>query len=180
MKHATRIAVLGALVAGAATVAAVAAQSSPGFNLRRFVVAGGGGRAASAGFTLHGTLGQAETGGSTGPGLRLSGGFWWPAVVATPTATPTPAVQSTRTPTATSTLTSPNTRTATATPTPVVQPTRTATASPTPTVQSTLAATRTTTPSPGPSSTVAPSPTPAERVHVWLPIAMRRWVVASP
>jgi hypothetical protein len=121
-----RSAVLGSLAAVLATAAVVAAQSSPGFNLARSVLGGGGGRAASSGFAVHGTLGQALAGPVSGPTFHLSSGFWWPVGVAT--ATPTPAGS----PAPTATRTARPTATGTRTPTRTPQPTATGGPSATP------------------------------------------------
>ena len=53
----------------------VLAQVSSSYDLSRHVIAGGGGRTESAGYSLEGTIGQAVTGQSFG-GYTLCSGHW--------------------------------------------------------------------------------------------------------
>jgi len=46
------------------------------FDLSWHRISGGGGMSAGGGFTLTGTIGQAEAGSHEGGGFALSGGFW--------------------------------------------------------------------------------------------------------
>jgi hypothetical protein len=91
------IATLALLVSGAL------AYGSGSIDLRRFVVAGGGGRSSAGGLTLSGTMGQHDVGESSGVGLRVLGGFWHgtgpPTGPPPPTETPgTPLPTATGTP----------------------------------------------------------------------------------
>ncbi|MFO7682155.1 MAG: hypothetical protein R6X34_19100 [Chloroflexota bacterium] len=58
--------------------AAVLAQTSAGFNLEWHVIGGGGGESSSAGYWVHGTIGQSAasppTAGSAG--FVVSSGYW--------------------------------------------------------------------------------------------------------
>lgn len=97
---------------------------SIGFDLWWHVIAGGGGQASSASYAVNGSIGQPVVAESSGPGYRLSAGFWPgimgpPSPTATPSATPTGTLlpTATRTPTATPTGTVIATRTPTPTPT---------------------------------------------------------------
>jgi hypothetical protein len=66
------------------------------------VIAGGGGRVSSAGYTAHGSVAQPIVGGSSGGNYQMNGGFWTflgaQPTVPTPTGSPPPS-----TPTATPT-----------------------------------------------------------------------------
>ena len=68
--------------------------------LKRWVVAGGGGRISSAGYRLDSTVGQAVVGDTSSAGYRLKSGYW-PGSAEQPTQGTTP----TRSPTPTRTLT---------------------------------------------------------------------------
>jgi hypothetical protein len=57
-----------------ALAGAVLAVSSPA--LRRYVVAGGGGRAAGGEYVLHGTIGQPAAGTAYSGEYGLTSGFW--------------------------------------------------------------------------------------------------------
>jgi CSLREA domain-containing protein len=111
------------LLSGAATFAPLSAslaRSAASFDLWWHVVAGGGGQAASSSYAVHGSIAQPIVAESSGPGYRLSAGFWPGAQAApVPTATPTGTLlpTATRTPTATPTGTVIVTRTPTPTPT---------------------------------------------------------------
>ena len=171
-----RSVVLATLVVTAALATSVLAQSSGSYNLRRFVVAGGGGRAADGDVELHGTIGQGWVGVSTGPGIRLSSGFWWPEARSAPSGTPT--VHGTVSPSATAhglaTPTILPTGAVTLTPaatstgqTPTAGPTAPPTSGPSPT------------PSPASSPTGGPTPTQGELTDIWLPIVAKGWSLAS-
>jgi hypothetical protein len=71
--RAVRIAV--AIVVGLAVAIPVLAQVSSSYDLSRHVIAGGGGRAESAGYSLEGTIGQPATGRAFG-GFTLCSGYW--------------------------------------------------------------------------------------------------------
>ena len=59
----------------------VLAQVSANHDLSWHVIAGGGGKSASAGHTLMGAVGQPLTGGMSGAGHTLYSGFWHGGVV---------------------------------------------------------------------------------------------------
>lgn len=73
-------------------------QSGGSFEIRKSVIAGGGGRSAGGAFVADGTVGQSVAGTtSTGGTFSIGGGFWGtdgaggtPTPTMTPTATPTP------------------------------------------------------------------------------------------
>ena len=71
--RAVRIAL--AVAVGLAVAIPVLAQVSSSYDLSRHVIAGGGGRTESAGYSLEGTIGQAVTGQSFG-GYTLCSGHW--------------------------------------------------------------------------------------------------------
>ena len=50
--------------------------NGPGYTLRRWAVAGGGGESRGDGYALRATAGQAEAVVWQGDGYTLSGGFW--------------------------------------------------------------------------------------------------------
>ena len=111
------------LLSGVALVRSSANASdilSIGFDLWWHVIAGGGGQASSASYAVNGSIGQPVVAESSGPGYRLSAGFW-PGIMGppSPSATPTGTLlpTATRTPTATPTGTVIATRTPTPTPT---------------------------------------------------------------
>lgn len=102
---------------------AALARSAASFDLWWHVIAGGGGQAASSSYAVHGSIAQPIVAESSGPGYRLSAGFWPGAqAAAVPTATPTGTLlpTATRTPTATPTGTVIATGTPTPTPTGVL------------------------------------------------------------
>ncbi len=96
------------------------AMLSAGFDLWWHVVAGGGGRSASAGYAVSGSAGQAASGALGSAGYRLGAGFWAGAQAPPPqTATSTPTATRTGTPpTASATPSSTATITRTPSPTP--------------------------------------------------------------
>ena len=110
-----------------AGLSASIAQSAAGFDLWWHVIAGGGGRSASASYALSGSIGQPAVGGLSSTGYRLGAGFWPGIGAETTTPTPTGTLPPTATPTATTTTTP----TPTGSPSPTSTPT--ATPSPTPT-----------------------------------------------
>ncbi len=59
------------------------AQSSPAYSLSWYVLAGGGGRAASTHYAMNGTVGQAAVGLSDDTQYGISSGYWqnWPDYV---------------------------------------------------------------------------------------------------
>lgn len=60
-------------------LSSVALAGSVAYELPWFTVDGGGGMwSTGGGFTLGGTVGQADAGVLTGGGYALSGGFWGP------------------------------------------------------------------------------------------------------
>ena len=63
---------IGALVCGSST----AGISRGAFEIRKGVVAGGGGVSSGAGIVLTGTIGQPLVEHSVGGQFQLSGGFW--------------------------------------------------------------------------------------------------------
>jgi CSLREA domain-containing protein len=92
------------LVAVVLTTGALA-RSAADFDLWWHVIAGGGGRSASASYAVSGVIGQPAVGGLSSAGYRLSAGFWPGIGVETPTPTPTGTLPPTSTPTATPTPT---------------------------------------------------------------------------
>ena len=73
--------------------AAALAMAQGGTSVSSFTVDGGGGFSGGDGWTLGGSIGQADAGRLAGGGYELSGGFWQEGVVApevTPTPTPPP------------------------------------------------------------------------------------------
>ena len=134
------------------------------FSLWWHVIAGGGGRSASASYAVSGSIGQPAVGGLSGGNYRLNAGFW-PGIGAephTPTSTPSPTPTDTPTPTSTPTATATPTPTGTPPPTATPTATRTPTSSPTPTATMTATSTATT--------TITPT-TPVQRVY--LPIVLK-------
>jgi hypothetical protein len=196
--NAIRPAALVGLTVAIALVTGALAQSSASFSLKKSAIAGGGGRATSAGRSLHGTIGQPAAGVSGGPGIRLSAGFWSPVRLGGATSTPTPGGQASPTgpptdtamPTTTTATAPPSTATVTATAGPSVSATPGGQASPTGSQPATAtpsvpAATVTATSSgatapPQSSPTAAPSATAGPTSHIWLPLAARRWTMAAP
>jgi len=149
-----KFAPIGALLA--ALVTGALARSAADFSLWWHVVAGGGGRSASAGYAVNGSIGQPATGGLSSSGYRLNAGFWYGIQeTPSPTATPTPTTTRTHTPSPTASATPSATRTATVPPTSTSTPTQTPMASATPT------ATRTGTAPLTPTGTATPSQTPS-------------------
>ncbi|MEM1091205.1 MAG: hypothetical protein AAGI67_12550 [Pseudomonadota bacterium] len=65
------------LLAGGTVLAAGAlAQTGGGFEIRRSVIAGGGGQGAGGDFVLTGTAGQPATQESAGGDFTVRAGFW--------------------------------------------------------------------------------------------------------
>ncbi|MGA9349284.1 MAG: CSLREA domain-containing protein [Anaerolineae bacterium] len=118
---------VGTLLAAISLATIALAQSASGFDLWWHVIAGGGGRSASASYAVNGSIGQPAAGTLNSANYRLGVGFWPGIGAETPTPTPTGTLPPTSTPTATSTPTP----TVTGTPPPTATPT--ATPSPTPT-----------------------------------------------
>lgn len=58
-----------------------------------FKVAGGGGTSTNGGYSLSGTIGQADAGTLSGGGFTLSGGFWSGAVALQTPGAPTLSIQ---------------------------------------------------------------------------------------
>lgn len=56
------------------------AQTSPGYSLSWYVLAGGGGRSAAAHYAMNSTVGQWATGLSSSAGHGMQSGYWqnWP------------------------------------------------------------------------------------------------------
>jgi hypothetical protein len=56
------------------------AQTSPGYNLSWYVLAGGGGRSAAAHYAMNSTVGQALVGFSDSASYGMRSGYWqnWP------------------------------------------------------------------------------------------------------
>ena len=56
------------------------AQTSPGYNLSWYVLAGGGGRSAATHYAMNSTVGQALVGLSNGASIGMRSGYWqnWP------------------------------------------------------------------------------------------------------
>jgi hypothetical protein len=167
------------LLSGVALVRSSADASailSIGFDLWWHVIAGGGGQATSGSYIVNGSIAQPIVAESSGPGYRLSAGFWpgimgppSPTVTATPTGTLLPIATRTATPTATPsatpTGTPPSTLTRTPTATPSPTPTPTATVTPTGTPPPTV--TRTPTATPSPTTTGTP------QWRLYLPLIMK-------
>src|SRR5215212_6527701 len=79
-------ALIGAIVAIAATSIFVYAQVGGGYDLSWSTVDGGGGTSSSGGiYSLGGTIGQPDAGETSGGVYGLTGGFW-AATAGTPTA----------------------------------------------------------------------------------------------
>lgn len=55
---------------------ASAALAANGYTLAWWTVDGGGGQSSGGGYSLHGTIGQHDTGAMRGGGYSLNGGFW--------------------------------------------------------------------------------------------------------
>lgn len=114
-------AAVGTLLALIVLATSALAQSGGGFDLSRFVAAGGGGTSVGGPYSMSGTAGQAAAGPAIGGSYSWVGGFWAqdaPTPTPTRTATPIPTSSSTATPAATGTAT----RTPTITPTPYPRP----------------------------------------------------------
>ena len=56
------------------------AQTSPGYNLSWYVLAGGGGRSAADHYAMNSTVGQALVGFSDSASIGMQSGYWqnWP------------------------------------------------------------------------------------------------------
>ncbi|HIC90438.1 MAG TPA: hypothetical protein EYP04_13690 [Anaerolineae bacterium] len=123
------------LIAGITLIGVALAQVSPHFDLSWHVFSNGGGERQSANALVQDTLGQWAGGVSSSSGVQVNGGFWYGAVLATPTPTPTltPTNSPTPSPTPTNTPSATPTPTPTATPSPTDTPTSTPTWTPTPT-----------------------------------------------
>jgi hypothetical protein len=60
-----------------------------GFEIDWFTIDGGGGSSSGGGFTINGTIGQADAGAMSGGSYAIEGGFWsLPQVIQTPGAPP--------------------------------------------------------------------------------------------
>jgi CSLREA domain-containing protein len=82
------------------------ARSAADFDLWWHVIAGGGGQASSSSYIVNGSIAQPVVAESSGPGYRLSAGFWPGALaVPSPTATYTPSATPSGTPPPTATPT---------------------------------------------------------------------------
>jgi hypothetical protein len=68
---------LGGLLVVLVVVSSVGAQTSAGFDLSWYVMAGGGSRADSAAYAMNGTLGQGLVGIADSTGLRMQSGYWY-------------------------------------------------------------------------------------------------------
>lgn len=68
------------LLAVLALATLVLAQSSADFDLSWHVIAGGGGHSTSAGYVVHGTIGQPAAGppAAVSADYQLNSGFWYP------------------------------------------------------------------------------------------------------
>jgi hypothetical protein len=162
-----------------------------GYMLTWYTIDGGGGSSSGGGYTLRGTVGQADTGNLGSRNYSLWGGFWRnPDFIPQPTATNSPSPTPTGTETATPTSTATATPSSTATPTPTDVLTATPTNSPTATIGGltpTITATDTgetptfsVTPdgtAPSPTETTTPIPTmapdPSLIYHLYLSIQLR-------
>ncbi|RPI32547.1 MAG: hypothetical protein EHM70_08710 [Chloroflexota bacterium] len=69
-------------------VVGLAYAQATGYSLPWWTVDGGGGTSNGEGYTLNGTIGQADQSAMSGDGYFLRGGFWLPAS----TPNPTPAI----------------------------------------------------------------------------------------
>ena len=79
MKRAIGLLVPGVLLILIAST--TVAQSGGGYDLSWSTIDSGGGSSSGGGYTLDGTLGQADAGQSIGSGgYTLSGGFWFSSV----------------------------------------------------------------------------------------------------
>lgn len=69
------------LLAALAFASVALAQTSGSYDLSWNRV-GSGGRSSSAGYVVHGSIGQPAVGQAqmSSPGYRLTGGFWYPAM----------------------------------------------------------------------------------------------------
>ena len=74
---------IGGLLVALLLVNMASAQSSAHYGLAWYVLAGGGGRAASTHYAMNGTVGQAAVGLSDGTEYGIASGYWqnWPAYV---------------------------------------------------------------------------------------------------
>ena len=70
------VAMIGTGCIAIAALAGTAAIAGSEFDLSWHRIAGGGGNSAGGGYSLAGTIGQAETGAHEGGGFTLVGGFW--------------------------------------------------------------------------------------------------------
>ncbi len=71
---------LAVLLAALLLAGAVSAQTSASYSLAWYVLAGGGTRAASTHYALHGTLGQWAAGPANATSYAMNSGYWqrWP------------------------------------------------------------------------------------------------------
>ncbi len=76
MKRTTFIALLAALTVALLIVSMAAAQSSGGYDLSWSTIADGGETSGGGGYSLGGTIGQADSGSMSSGGYTLVGGFW--------------------------------------------------------------------------------------------------------
>jgi len=110
-------------VALARAPADASAMLSAGFDLWWHVIAGGGGRSASASYAVNGSIGQPAVGGLSSAGYRLGAGFWPGAAEPLQTGTPTPTATLTGSPSPTGSVTATRTPSPTVASTPTVTPT---------------------------------------------------------
>ena len=71
------VAVLLVLLAGLLLAGSSQAQTSPGYDLRWHVLAGGGANMASTAHHVRSTLGQLSIGPGASPGHALGAGYWY-------------------------------------------------------------------------------------------------------
>jgi hypothetical protein len=74
-----RLMIAGLIALGVVT--STSAQSGDGFDLTWSSIDGGGGTSTGGGYSLGGTIGQADAGALSGGSYTLSGGFWAGAAV---------------------------------------------------------------------------------------------------
>jgi hypothetical protein len=63
------------------------------YSINWYKVAGGGGTSTNSGYSLSGTIGQADAGALSGGGYTLSGGFWSGAIALQTPGAPTLTIQ---------------------------------------------------------------------------------------
>jgi hypothetical protein len=76
MKRAMFFLSIAILIVALIIVSTAAAQSGGSYDLSWSTIAGGGGTSSSSGYSLSGTIGQADAGGLSGGSYTLNGGFW--------------------------------------------------------------------------------------------------------